>query len=78
VAVTPARSLWQPSADAIAGAKVTVFAAEVDVTGGHQGLWQWLVQNQEAFWSEVVVARHHLAHATHPTERRHPDRKDQT
>src|SRR6185369_6285099 len=49
------RPLWQPSAERIAGANLTAFAASASKKhgvklGDYAALWRWSVENPEAFW----------------------------
>ena len=46
--------LWQPSETRVAQAKLTQFAQRHDVNvHDYQALWQWSVDQPEAFWSSV-------------------------
>src|SRR5947208_13290224 len=50
--------LWQPSAERAAGANLTAYAAwlarEKGVeTEGYDALWQWSVDELEAFWASI-------------------------
>ncbi|GII82299.1 acetoacetyl-CoA synthetase [Sphaerisporangium siamense] len=50
---------WTPSADAVAGARVTGFAAYAseltgrDLTTGYPDLWRWSVEDLDGFWSAL-------------------------
>ncbi|HEX2115529.1 MAG TPA: acetoacetate--CoA ligase [Alphaproteobacteria bacterium] len=52
------RPLWQPSADRIAAANLTAFAAAASRKYGlkladYRALWRWSIDKPEAFWREV-------------------------
>ncbi|GII60955.1 acetoacetyl-CoA synthetase [Sphaerisporangium krabiense] len=50
---------WTPSADAVAGARITGFAAYAseltgrDLTTGYHDLWRWSVEDLDGFWSAL-------------------------
>ncbi|MDA0666749.1 MAG: acetoacetate--CoA ligase [Planctomycetota bacterium] len=50
--------LWQPSAKFVAQSRITAFAAHIGFAlegkdNGYDALWQWSIENREAFWSAV-------------------------
>jgi acetoacetyl-CoA synthetase len=53
------RVLWEPSEEQIEGATITRFARwvaerhDVDVTGDYAALWQWSVDDIDAFWAAI-------------------------
>ena len=59
MAITPEGALlWQPSAARIAEAQLTAYMAWLNATRGHNfddyhALWQWSVDEVEAFWASI-------------------------
>lgn len=45
--------LWQPSDDAIANSNLANFVRRLDLPPDYPKLYEWSIQNREAFWREV-------------------------
>ena len=45
--------LWQPSEDVIANSNLAFFARELDLPLDYSTLYEWSIQNREAFWRAV-------------------------